>query len=97
MAEPHPKNAPGPFYIENECCISCGIPVDIAPSLFAWDKDADRAYDHCFVSRQPASASDLELVIEVMQKTEADCLRYRGGDREVSRRLKREGYARQCD
>lgn len=96
MADAYPRNAPGQFYIENECCITCGVPVDIAPGLFAWDEEIEYP-GHCFVSRQPANEAEVDLVLEVMKRTEIDCLRYRGSDPELHRRLVQEGHEDQCD
>jgi len=30
----HPRNAPGEFYVEKDCCTLCGVPWTIAPELF---------------------------------------------------------------
>lgn len=96
MTDPYPRNVAGPFYIENECCITCGVPVDIAPDLFSWDEQIPYP-GHCFVSRQPANGTEVDLMVEVMKCTEVDCLRYRGDDQELRRRLVQEGHEDQCD
>ncbi|MDX2238536.1 MAG: hypothetical protein NW203_13320 [Hyphomonadaceae bacterium] len=96
MAEPYPRNVPGPFYIENECCITCGVPMDIAPDLFTWDEQIPYP-GHCFVSRQLANSGEFDLMLEVMKCMEVDCLRYRGDDLALRARLAREGHKDQCD
>jgi hypothetical protein len=96
MADAYPRNAPGPFYIENDCCITCGVPVDIAPNLFSWDEEIEYP-GHCFVSRQPTNDADIDLMLEVMKRTEIDCLRYRGNDQGLRQRLVQEGHEDQCD
>jgi hypothetical protein len=96
MAAPYPRNVPGPFYIENECCITCGVPVNVAPNLFSWDQQIPYP-GHCFVSRQPANGAEVDLVLEVMNRAEVDCLRYRGDDQVLRGRLAREGHEDQCD
>ena len=53
---PHPANVPGPFYVEDGCCISCGRLEDVAPDLLAWLEDED--VPHCYVQRQPETDED---------------------------------------
>jgi ferredoxin len=96
MPDAYPKNALGPFYIENGCCIACGVPVDIAPDLFRWDEEIEYP-GHCFVARQPANGDEVDLMLKVMKHVDIDCLRYRGNDDELRRRIVREGHADQCD
>ncbi len=43
--EPYPKNAPGPFYTENESCMACEAPASEAPGLIAQDGH------HCYFKR----------------------------------------------
>jgi hypothetical protein len=69
---PHPKNAPGDFYVEDGCCLYCGVPDAIAPGMFAWDDN------HCFVARQPTTPGDLENMLEAMREADLECIRYRG-------------------
>ena len=96
MADPYPRNAPDPFYVANDCCITCGVPVDIAPELFSWDERIEYP-GHCFVSRQPANNAEVDLMLEVMKCAEVDCLRYRGDDRALRGRLAQEGHNNQCE
>ena len=96
MTEPYPKNVDGPFYIENNCCITCGVPVEIAPELFSWDDDAEHP-GHCYVSRQPRGGKEVDLVFEVLRHSEINCLRYRGRKLLMLARLWAQGYSRQCD
>lgn len=97
LSDPYPKNAPGPFYVENECCMTCGIPIEVAPDLFSWDEEKGESDNHCFLRRQPASAAEVELVIEAMQRVEAECIRYRGDDAALRKRLADEGLEDECD
>jgi hypothetical protein len=96
MPDAYPKNAPGPFYVENQCCITCGIPVEIAPRLFSWDDEAEYP-GNCFVKQQPGSGAEVDLMLDVMRKTEALCVRYRGTDNAIRQRIIRAGHADQCD
>jgi len=42
---PHPKSAPGDFYVEKGQCLACGVPHVVAPDLVGW---ADEKIPHCF-------------------------------------------------
>ena len=88
----HPKNVSGPFYVLNGCCTACGVPTSIAPELFEFDSS-----DHCYVNRQPASDVELEKAVRVLRAQELDCVRYRGSDAGILRRLAEAGEADHCD
>ena len=95
MSDPgpiHPKNATGPFYVVNGCCTACGVPTAIAPELFDFD-----ATDHCYVKRQPNSDAEVERALQVLRAQELECVRYRGNDEAILRRLAEAGEAHQCD
>jgi hypothetical protein len=70
---PHPANVPGPFYVENGCCMSCAVPESVAPELFGWLEDEP----HCYVKRQPESPEEMAQMLEAMCSSEADCIRAR--------------------
>jgi hypothetical protein len=88
----HPKNAAGPFYVLNGCCTACGVPTSIAPELFEFDST-----DHCYVKRQPSSNAEMEKALHVLRGQELGCVRYRGTDEAILRRLAEAGEADQCD
>jgi hypothetical protein len=88
----HPKNAAGPFYVLNGCCTACGVPTAIAPELFEFDST-----DHCYVKRQPGSNAEMEKALHVLRGQELGCVRYRGTDEAILRRLAEAGEADQCD
>ena len=88
----HPKNAAGPFYVLNGCCTACGVPTAIAPELFEFDST-----DHCYVKRQPSSNAEMEKALHVLRGQELGCIRYRGTDESILRRLAEAGGADQCD
>lgn len=87
MVERHPLNAPGGFYIENECCASCGVMHDEAPTLLAWDNDL-----HCFVAQQPETEDEIRQAIQAMMVMEMDCLRYGGADLRIRERVTDAGH-----
>ena len=93
MAEPHPCNAPGDFYVENGCCITCGVPHAIAPELFAWTDDDG----HCFVRRQPQGDEEVDLTVRALWSSEVSCIRYRGRDPVLLQRIAALGLAECCD
>jgi ferredoxin len=73
----HPKNVPGDFFVEAECCTLCGVPWSEAPDLFRYDDD------HCWVSRQPVTADEQRRMLRVIQLQDLGCIRYRGSDRKI--------------
>jgi len=91
--KPHPKNAPGPFYVENGCCMTCMAPHVQAPTLMGFD-DLD---GHCFVKQQPQTDEEIYLAIRAVRSSEVQCLRYRGHDLDIQRRLVEMGAADACD
>ncbi len=91
MVEAYFKNAAGDFYVEAGCCLSCGVPLHVAPLNF----DADE--EQCFIIKQPDSPDELEQVLEAINSQEAGCIRYRGETREILRRLVESGEGESCD
>lgn len=93
MPEAHPQNVAGPFYVEDGCCITCGIPVDAAPDIFDWASDETS----CVVKRQPVTQTDLDRTMIAISTAEVDCIRYRGVDPAIFLRLAQAGHALNCD
>lgn len=85
---PFRLNVDGDFYVEDGCCITCGVMHEVAPELFSWSDDP-----HCFVSKQPSTPVELEQMIEATDATEIDCVRYRGTDAAMLRRLVERGQS----
>ena len=67
---PHPANVPGTFYVEDGCCISCGVWEDVAP---------DGETPHCYVSHQPETEDEFGRMMDAMHVGEVDCIRARNG------------------
>lgn len=88
---PHPDNVDGPFYVVDGCCTSCGVP-ETAPDTFGFASDG-----HCFVRRQPVNEDELHRMLRVVRTQELGCIRYRGNDSAVLRRLAEADEATQCD
>ena len=74
----HPHSVAGDFYVENQCCTSCGVPIHIAPNLIAEDESG-----HCYWKKQPSNRDELEQAIAVLRGQELGCHHYRGTDTSV--------------
>jgi len=98
MAEhrPHPANVPGDFYVEEGCCIMCTVPFGEAPELFGVAQDP-KGDPHCYVKRQPASAVELDQMVNAIQYAETQCIRYRGTEKRIQLRLLEVGQGIVCD
>ena len=90
---PHPKNVPGDFYVEDGCCLYCGMPEVTAPTLFAWDDSGH----HCFVARQPTTPEEVGNMLEAMRNSEVECVRYRGQASDIVRRVVEYGQGHLLD
>ena len=92
---PHPANVPGPFYVEDGCCISCGVWEDVAPDLLAWLPDSE--VPHCYVARQPETDAEFGRMMEAMQIGEVDCIRVHGCKPDWADRLRQAGLEHHID
>ncbi|WP_426753791.1 ferredoxin [Myxococcus sp. Y35] len=98
MAEhnvPHPKNVAGDFYVVDQCCTACGVPTHLAPETFSFVNG--RHGDHCYVHRQPTRPEEVDRVLRVIRCQEIECIRYRGADPVILRRLTEAGAGDACD
>lgn len=96
---PHPANVPGPFYVEDGCCISCGVWEDVAPDLLAWQEEDGQfgPTSHCYVKRQPETDAEFERMKAAMQVGEVDCVRVRGCRIDWVARLRADGLGHHID
>jgi hypothetical protein len=85
-----PKSALGDFYVEETCCMSCGVPQAIAPDLVGW---VNEDLQQCYWIRQPQTTVELERAIQIIHTQEIGCHRYSGNDPAILRRLP----AEHCD
>jgi hypothetical protein len=74
---PHPKSAPGDFYVVKRECLACGVPHVVAPDLVGWTGEKN---PHCFWKKQPETPAELERAIAVLEGQEVECHRYAGTD-----------------
>ncbi len=92
IEKPHKDNAAGPFYVCDGCCTACGIPFFEAPEMFAYDEQS-----HCYVKRQPGDKGELNRMLRTVFSAELECIRYRGSDKDVLRRLAEGGVGHLSD
>jgi hypothetical protein len=85
-----PKSALGDFYVEETCCMSCGVPQAVAPDLVGWTNEN---LQQCYWVKQPQTANELDRAIQIIHAQEIGCHRYSGSDPAILRRLP----AAQCD
>lgn len=94
---PHPANVPGSFYVEDGCCISCGVWEEVAPDLLEWQEEDGHRYEHCYVSKQPETEAEFERMKAAMEVGEVDCIRVRNCRLDWAERLRADGLGRQID
>jgi len=75
--EPQLQSAPGDFYVENECCVGCGVPQVVAPDLVGWREES---VPHCYWKKQPETADEVRQALAIFDSQEAGCHRYAGSD-----------------
>jgi hypothetical protein len=84
--ERYPKNAPGPFFVENGYCISCGVPELEAPDLMGHDEDPSVIY-HCYFKKQPSTPEEVERAIRAVWISCCGAVQYDGDDPAILQRL----------
>lgn len=60
--EKNPKNVDGKYYVDTECT-NCEDCRELAPDFFAEDEDEGLTY----VSKQPSTEEEIELVEEALE------------------------------
>ncbi|MGA9115675.1 MAG: ferredoxin [Bacteroidota bacterium] len=71
-----PANVPGRYYV-SEDCDGCAYCASVAPENF----DFDRPTNTYFVSRQPSTPDELDLMREAMDDCPVDAIRAEEGGR----------------
>lgn len=90
---PHPNNAPGPFYVENDMCISCAAPEAEAPDLMGHVKEDY----HCYFKKQPSTPEELNRAINAVAVSCCKAVRYGGTDPAILQRLAELCSVDSCD
>lgn len=88
-----PANAPGPFYVAANECISCGAPEAEAPGLIRFDE----AHQSCYFYRQPVGPDETYRALSAMAVCCVGALRYADSETDILRRLARLQLTAQCD
>lgn len=90
---PCPKDAPGPFYVEDGLCTGCEAPLLEAPDLMAYDE----AGAGCYFRRQPETPEEVERAIRACRVSCVGAVRCSGDDPEILRRFRELGSIGPCD
>lgn len=91
--QPHRMNAPGPFYVVNQDCMTCGYPHVLAPDLMAWEMDSEGREAHCYFRKQPKTSQEIEQAVNAVKGSCCGALRYAGSDKKVLREIRKSGNA----
>jgi len=83
--DPEATSVPGDFYVENACCITCGVPQAVAPDLVGWADENEK--DHCRWKKQPSTHAELQQAFAIFDGQEVGCHRYAGIDPEIQQRV----------
>ena len=95
--EAYPENAPGPFYVKRDYCITCCLPEAEAPELVGFTDSLPLRESHRYFARQPATPAETDSAIAAVCVCCCGALRYRGKDAGILSRLEQAGYRDQCD
>jgi hypothetical protein len=80
-----PNSASGDFYVEDGCCLSCGVPQTVAPDLVGWVNNEKMV--QCFWKKQPETHEEIQQAFAIFDGQEAGCHRYAGRDPEIQMRI----------
>lgn len=72
------------FYVQQGCCMSCGVPQAIAPELVGWRDQTQQL--KCYWIKQPETADELDRAIEILHTQELGWHRYAGNDPAILKR-----------
>ncbi len=92
---PYPRNAPGTFYVENQCCIACDAPYSEAPDLMGHD-DEKLGY-HCHFKKQPETPEEVERAVMACVVSCVRAVRYAGDDPAILERFRELRSDDSCD
>ena len=77
------RNAPGPFYVVKDECISCRAPEVEARGLMSYDEE----HSSCFFERQPTTPEEEYRAVRAVWASCCGAVRYGGNDPRVIARL----------
>jgi hypothetical protein len=74
ISPPCKYSAAGDWYVQTECCLDCGLPASINPTVF--ENNEEEGF--CFMKKQPDTTIENELMLEVAESADLECIRYKG-------------------
>ena len=95
--QPHAMNSPGPFYVVNQDCMTCGYPHVLAPDLMAWEINSEGHESHCYFKKQPETQHEIEQALKAIEGSCCGAVRYCGSDPEIIKKLKDAGCGNAID
>src|SRR5687767_2898056 len=78
-----PKNAPGPFYVEDDICMHCGAPEAAAPDLMDFDEESRS----CYFKKQPSTPEELEQAMQAVWVSCCESVHYSTEDSVVLQQI----------
>jgi hypothetical protein len=81
---PKSSSAVGDFYVEDNCCITCGVPQAVAPDLVGWTNEG---MSQCYWKKQPQTQEELRQAFAIFSGQEVGCHRYSGRDPEIQAQI----------
>jgi hypothetical protein len=99
LFEREPSNAPGAFYVVKNHCITCSAPVEAAPATMSWNQSPNQKSCalHCRVHKQPETEEELKAMIEAVDISCVQAIRYCGTDERIVAALKKLKLEAVCD
>jgi hypothetical protein len=94
---PSKNNVAGDFYVEEGCCLTCSMPIDTAPKLFAYPENENEENYSCYVQKQPVTPAEFDNMMEAFAVADIGCIRYKGKQRVIQIRLVKANEGMQCD
>jgi hypothetical protein len=91
IVKTYAENAPGPFYVQRDECITCRVPESVAPDLIGFFEDPSGTgrRSHCYFKKQPETVGEIERAVKAVQSNCCGSYRYTGSDSEIREKLKR--------
>ncbi len=83
---PCPGNAPGPFYVVKDWCVTCDAPLNEAADLMDYQGDP-RYIHHCRFHRQPETEEEHQQAINAIHVCCTRAVRYAGTDKVLLDRI----------
>jgi hypothetical protein len=85
------ENAPGPFYVQCQECITCRAPEAVAPELIGFYEDPSGrgAQGHCYFKKQPETAEEMDHAVKAVWANCCGSYHYAGSDPAVKEKLRK--------